>query len=209
MAEPAITAVGLCKAWPGVTAVDGVDLEIARGQAVAIMGPSGSGKSTLLQLIGGLDRPTSGSVRVTGRIGFLFQQDHLLSALTAAENVQIPLLALRRPAAERRQRAQELLELVGLSHRADVRPGRLSGGERQRVALARAVASHPAVVLADEPTGDLDRATSQRVVDLLLGLRTDEGVTLLVATHDPAVAARMDRVLVLVDGRLQPTPEGT
>jgi putative ABC transport system ATP-binding protein len=191
---------------------------IRRGEHVAIMGPSGSGKSTLLHLIGCLDRPTSGSYRFEGRevaglaereldevrqsrIGFVFQAFHLVSRLDARGNVELPMLFAGVDRRERRRRADEALAEVGLAPRASHRPAELSGGERQRLAIARAVAMRPAVLLADEPTGNLDHRSGRVVLDLLDRLN-DGGLTLLVVTHDPRVARRADRVLMLSDGRL-------
>jgi putative ABC transport system ATP-binding protein len=200
-----------------VTVLDGVDLDVARGECVAITGPSGSGKSTLLGLIAGLDAPTSGTVQVDGveltrlgedalahfrrdRIGFVFQSFHLIPTLTAAENVAIPLeLAGVR---EARARAAVLLDDVGLAPRAHHYPSQLSGGEQQRVALARAVARAPGLVLADEPTGNLDSATGGAIIELLLRLNRERGSTLLLVTHDAALAAQADRQIALRDGRV-------
>jgi putative ABC transport system ATP-binding protein len=191
---------------------------IARGEHVAIMGPSGSGKSTLLHLIGCLDRPSSGSYRFDGRevgdldereldqlrqrsFGFIFQAFHLVARLDARGNVELPMLFAGVPRRERRDKADAALAAVGLAPRATHRPNELSGGERQRLAIARAVAMNPAVLLADEPTGNLDARSSGVVLDLLDRLN-DEGLTVLVVTHDPRVARRADRVLILADGRL-------
>ena len=192
-----------------------VDLEVGPGESVAILGPSGSGKSTLLGLMAGLDRPSSGSVRFEGRalegldedelallrrnrIGFVFQSFHLFPNLTAHENVRVPLELTGFPGA--RARADELLGRVGLSARTQHYPAQLSGGEQQRVALARAFGPRPALVLADEPTGNLDGANGARVLELLSELREREGTTLVLVTHDPAVAARCDRRVHLADG---------
>jgi putative ABC transport system ATP-binding protein len=191
---------------------------IAAGEHVAIMGPSGSGKSTLLHLIGCLDRPTSGSYRFGGRevaglaereldrlrqesFGFIFQAFHLVPRLDARGNVELPMVFAGVPRRERRERADAALAAVGLAPRAEHRPSELSGGERQRLAIARAVAMRPQVLLADEPTGNLDSRSSGVVLDLLDRLNA-EGLTLLVVTHDPRVARRADRVLILADGRL-------
>ena len=191
---------------------------IGRGEHVAIMGPSGSGKSTLLHLIGCLDRPTSGSYRFEGRevagldereldevrqsrIGFVFQAFHLVSRLDARGNVELPMIFAGVGRRERRRRADEALAAVGLAPRAEHRPSELSGGERQRLAIARALAMRPSVLLADEPTGNLDQRSGKVVLDLLDRLN-DQGLTLLVVTHDPRVARRADRVLMLSDGRL-------
>jgi len=191
---------------------------IGPGEHVAIMGPSGSGKSTLLHLIGCLDRPSSGSYRFEGRevagldeheldeirqrrIGFIFQAFHLVPRLDARANVELPMIFAAIPRAERREKADAALAAVGLSQRAEHRPSELSGGERQRLAIARAVAMHPAVLLADEPTGNLDSRSGGTVLELMERLN-DDGLTLLVVTHDPRVARRADRILILADGRI-------
>jgi putative ABC transport system ATP-binding protein len=198
--------------------LDGIDLEVRRGEFVAVLGPSGSGKSTLLALMAGLDRPSSGEVRVNGEridhlsedrlailrrhtIGFVFQSFQLLENLTARENVMLPMELLGRSDAS--PRAAGLLSAVGLSERGHHYPSQLSGGEQQRVALARAFAPRPALLLADEPTGNLDGATGRVVLDLLIALRADEGATLVLVTHDPAVAALADRRIHLRDGRIE------
>jgi putative ABC transport system ATP-binding protein len=202
-----------------------VSEHVAAGEHVAIMGPSGSGKSTLLNLLGCLDRPTSGSYFLDGRevsrlddgeltrvrrhmIGFVFQFFHLVGRLTALENVELPMVFAGVERKERRQRAAAALAAVGLSDRADHRPAQLSGGERQRVALARATVMHPSILLADEPTGNLDTASGRQVLDLLEDLNRS-GLTLIVVTHDPAVARRAGRILVLVDGRIVRRVPGT
>jgi len=191
---------------------------IAAGEHIALMGPSGSGKSTLLHLIGCLDRPSAGSYRFEGRevsalsereldqvrqqrIGFIFQSFHLIGRLDARANVELPMVFAELSRSERRQRADAALQAVGLAHRAEHRPSELSGGERQRLAIARAVAMRPAVLLADEPTGNLDSRSGGVVLDLLERLN-DDGLTLIVVTHDPKVAHRADRVLLLEDGRV-------
>jgi ABC-type lipoprotein export system ATPase subunit len=199
-----------------VRALDGVDLGVASGETLAVMGPSGCGKSTLLHLLGGLERPSGGEVWLAGRridqlsekalarlrrhaIGFVFQAFHLMDELTAVENVELPaLLAGRSPRAARR-RATELLEQVGLTDRARHLPSALSGGERQRVAIARALSNEPLVVLADEPTGNLDSAATLEVLRLLDGLRA-AGQTLLIVTHDSRIAATADRLISMRDG---------
>jgi lipoprotein-releasing system ATP-binding protein len=198
--------------------LQGISLSLMAGESVAVVGPSGSGKSTLLNIMGTLDRPTSGRVALDGkdlatqdddalaalrnkRIGFVFQLHHLLPQCTALENVLVPTLAGNSPDGAE-TRAVKLLQRVGLKDRMDYRPGQLSGGERQRVAVARALINKPALLLADEPTGSLDRAAAEHLTDLLAELNREEHVTLVVVTHSPALAARMDRVLGLRDGQL-------
>lgn len=205
-----------------VTALHGVSLDVPAGEYVAIAGPSGSGKSTLLQLIGGLDRPTAGSVRLRGtalealsdreltllrlrEIGFIFQRFHLLPVLSAGENVELPMAEAGVPRATRAARVRELLGYVGLSHRADHRATQLSGGEMQRVAIARALANEPALLLADEPTGELDARTGTQILDLFDRLNAD-GRTLVVVSHDERLAERAHRIIHLLDGRITPEP---
>ena len=209
------------KEYPGpppVRALDQVSVAVAAGELAAVIGPSGSGKSTLLHLMGTLDRPTSGTVRVTGldvarmtdrqvsalraaRIGFVFQQFFLAEHQNVLDNVADGLLYAGYGLAERRRRAAEALALVGLDRKLTARPTQLSGGERQRVAIARALVGQPAIVLADEPTGNLDQATGQSVLDLLEQLHAG-GATIIVVTHDPAIAARMPRQITVLDGRV-------
>jgi putative ABC transport system ATP-binding protein len=201
-----------------VRAVDDVSLEVARGESVAIVGPSGCGKSTLLYLLGGLERPTSGTVQLAQRrledmpeaglarlrrraLGFVFQAFHLVDELTALENVELPVLLAGASPRKARARATDLLEQVGLEDRAEHLPSALSGGQRQRVAIARALANEPAVVLADEPTGNLDSAATTEVLRLFDQLHAD-GQTLVVVTHDERIAATADRLITMRDGRL-------
>jgi len=198
--------------------LDAIDLDVRRGEFLAVLGPSGSGKSTLLALMAGLDRPSSGEILVDGetidrlsedrlallrrhKIGFVFQSFQLLGNLTARENVLLPMELLGWREASRR--AGELLDAVGLAERGHHYPSQLSGGEQQRVALARAFAPRPALLLADEPTGNLDGATGRVVLDLLVAMRSEEGATLVLVTHDPAVAGLADRRIHLLDGRIE------
>jgi putative ABC transport system ATP-binding protein len=201
-----------------VEAVRGVSLSVSSGDYVAVVGPSGSGKSTLLTLLGGLDAPTSGSIRILGmpldgmrdreltrlrleRIGFVFQRFHLLPVLTARENVELPMAERGVGASERRARADELLEYVALGDRSTHRANELSGGEMQRVAIARALANRPAIILADEPTGELDAGTGRSILELFRRLNSD-GVTLVVVTHDDHLASEARSVVRMLDGRV-------
>ena len=198
-----------------VRALDGVNMHVERGEFVSVMGPSGSGKSTLLNMLGALDRPTAGQVLVNGEdlakvrdldtfrartVGFIFQLHNLIPTLTARENVEVPMIGQSIGRGKRRQRAEELLQLVGLSDRMNHLPNQLSGGQRQRVAIARALANRPALVLADEPTGDLDSQSGAEVIRLMHELNHELGTTIIVVTHDPAVARKTDRILVMRDG---------
>jgi len=202
-----------------VHALRGVSLRVDAGDYIAIVGPSGSGKSTLLQLLGGIDTPSSGVVELLGtrldtlsdreltrlrlsRLGFIFQRFHLLPVLTARENVELPMAEAGLPRPERRTRARELLAYVGLGHRTEHRATQLSGGEMQRVAIARALANHPAVLLADEPTGELDVATGQGILELFRRLNAD-GTTLVVVTHDERLAAEAGGVIHMLDGTIR------
>jgi putative ABC transport system ATP-binding protein len=208
-----------------VHALRGVSLEVGSGEYTAIAGPSGSGKSTLLQLIGGIDTPSSGVVEILGtrldtlsdreltrlrltRLGFIFQRFHLLPVLTAQENVELPMAEAGLKGRERRARALELLAYVGLEHRATHRATQLSGGEMQRVAIARALANRPALLLADEPTGELDAATGAEILSLFRRLNED-GTTLVVVTHDEQLASQAGRVIHMLDGRIQNVGESS
>ena len=202
-----------------VRALNGIDLEIARGDYVGVMGPSGSGKTTLMEILGCLSRPTAGTLEFDGqrvdqlddvglatlrgeRIGFVFQTFNLLPRLTAVENVELPMLYRRVARRQRRERALELLARVGLTGRATHRPTELSGGERQRIAIARALVNRPSVVLADEPTGNLDTATGNAIMDLIEQLHHD-GQTVVLVTHDPRITARVSRAVYLRDGMVE------
>jgi len=207
------------KGGQDLVVLDHLDLDIASGEFLALMGPSGSGKSTILNLLGGLDRPDDGSIIVGGvdlaslsadalaswrarNVGFVFQSFNLIPVLTALENVELPLLLTPLSRAQRRQHAEYALEIVGLSDRMDHRPKQLSGGQEQRVAIARAVATDPTMVLADEPTGDLDRSSADAIMDILSRLCAEHGKTIAMVTHDPAAARRASRLLHLEKGVL-------
>ncbi len=221
--ELAVRAVALTKVYDvgetQVRALDSVDLDIPRGQFLSLMGPSGSGKSTLLNIIGCIDTPTSGSLQVLGRevsrlperelcrvrlrdVGFIFQQFYLMPTLRAEENVELPMKEAKMARASRHSRAHALLEMVGLENRLRHFPSQLSGGEQQRVAIARALANEPRILLADEPTGEVDSHTSDTIMDILEGLNRERGLTLIVVSHDPGVAGRARRQLRMVDGRI-------
>ena len=212
-------AVALKKEYDdgAVKALRGIDFHIKQGEFVAIVGQSGSGKSTLLQMLGALDLPSAGSLMFRGtsladradlaafrahEVGFIFQAFHLLPTFTALENVQIPMFETHRSASERKQRAAELLTAVGLEDRLHHFPSKLSGGERQRVAIARSLANGPSVLLADEPTGNLDSENSAIVLDLIVRLRREQNITLILVTHDMGIARKAERVITMKDGRI-------
>jgi putative ABC transport system ATP-binding protein len=202
-----------------VPALKNTNMELKKGEFVAVMGPSGSGKTTLLNLIGALDKPTKGKIYVDGKdlttlkekeltklrrrtVGYIFQFYNLIPVLSAFENVELPMLIAGSPTKERQERARQLLETVGLAERGDHRPDELSGGEQQRVAIVRALANKPSVVLADEPTGDLDSKTGKEVMQALRDLSRNEGATVIVVTHDPMVANLANRIFEMRDGRI-------
>jgi putative ABC transport system ATP-binding protein len=222
-AVPAVQTVGLARSYKRgripVPALNGVDLTIQKGEVVGIIGPSGSGKTTMLNLIGGLDRPNKGKVLIDGvdlggfndaqladyrlrKIGFIFQFYNLISTLSALENVEVPMSLAKVPLAEQEDRAVELLTSVGLEARIDHMPDELSGGEQQRVAVARALANHPSVILADEPTGDLDSKSAKALMDLIKSLQKEKQVTFVLVTHDPLVVVDCDRTYSFRDGTI-------
>ena len=223
--KPVLVARDLARSYEqagnDLSVLQGINLEIEKGEKLAIIGVSGSGKTTLLIVLGGLDDPNAGSVVVCDRdwqgldaseraawrnqhVGFVYQFHHLLAEFSALENVALPLLIGGVSVKESRQRATDLLTRVGLGERLQHRPAALSGGERQRVAIARALVTQPSVVLMDEPTGNLDPHTAASMLDLLMELNETLGISFIMVTHDPAIAARMDRTVCLVDGRLEP-----
>lgn len=208
-----------------VKALDGVDLDIIRGEYVSLVGPSGSGKTTLFNLIGGLDKPTQGSVHIDGvdisqldayelawlrcrKIGYIFQNFNLIQVLTAVENVALPTVFAGTPNDEGTKKAEKLLEMVGLGDRKHHRPGELSAGQQQRVAIARALANDPAILLADEPTGNLDLNTGMEIIDLLHGLNKSKGLTLVAATHDTKMIKASDRIVWMRDGMVEKVERG-
>jgi ABC-type lipoprotein export system ATPase subunit len=218
----AIQTMDVVKLFDGgiVHALDGVTMTVVRGEFVAVMGPSGSGKSTLMHLVAALDVPTSGTIIVNGRdlrsagnerfrrseVGLVFQLHNLLPHLNALENVVMPMFSNGMGHRQQRERARELLEAVGLSAKEKMTPPRLSGGERQRLAIARALANRPSIILADEPTGSLDSAAADRILDLFRRIREERGVTIMLVTHDMHVAAAADRIMYMRDGRIVGDP---
>ncbi|MEZ5326095.1 MAG: ABC transporter ATP-binding protein [Verrucomicrobiales bacterium] len=225
--HPFIYCKGLTKSYHKgsntVTPLENLDLDVEESSFLALMGPSGSGKTTLLNLVAGIDSPTAGELTIGGadiarlsraaltnwranNVGYIFQLYHLVPILSAFENVELPLLLSRQSRSERRERVMQTLELVGLSDRADHRPTELSGGQEQRVAIARAIVADPRLLVADEPTGDLDRESATQILDLLRMLVRDHGKTIVMVTHDPKAAAAADKTLHLEKGRLAEAP---
>ncbi|MGE0434157.1 MAG: ABC transporter ATP-binding protein [Planctomycetota bacterium] len=220
---PVIEAINLRKEYDGgdVIALRGANLAIHAGEFVAVMGPSGSGKSTLLHLLGTLDKPTSGQVMLLGKdvasvrdhhllrartIGFIFQLHNLIPSLPLLDNVMVPMVPLRMSTKAKRERATKALEGVGLGHRLSHTPGKVSGGERQRAAFARALVNDPQMILADEPTGNVDTATGEKLLDLLIRIKQERGTTLVIVTHNPELAVKADRVVIIRDGELTEFP---
>jgi len=220
MHDALLRAREVCKSYDNgrILALNGVSLEMAQGESIAVMGPSGCGKSTLLSLIGLLDAPTSGQIIVAGEdlariknpsafrarsVGFVFQDHHLIPAMTVLENIEAPMIALGLPRQERRERAITLLEQVDLMPRAHFLPARLSGGERQRAAVGRALANRPRLLLADEPTGNLDSVNGARVVELFIHYARQQDLGIIMATHNPDIAASCDRIIRMRDGKLE------
>ncbi len=224
MTEPIVKVEGVHKAYQTgggpLKVLRGIDLVLNRGEFISLIGPSGSGKSTLLNLIAGLDKPTEGSITVgedlisdmdeaqlarwrSAHVGFIFQFYHLIPVLTAYENVELPLLLFHMPAARRKKQVLTVLDLVGLSSRLTHRPGQLSGGEQQRVGIARALVTDPTLIVADEPTGDLDGHTSEEILDLLGAVHQDLGKTIVLVTHDPRAASRGQRLVHMDKGQLR------
>ncbi len=221
-AKVVVEAIDLTKIYGAaeaaeVRALDGVSFRIHAGEFIAVMGPSGSGKSTLLNMLGALDRPTSGQVMINGQdlaalrdldgfrartVGFVFQLHNLIPTLTALENVEVPMHGQDLSARAQRKRAEALLDQVGLGARGDHLPGQLSGGQRQKVAIARALANNPAIILADEPTGNLDSASGDEIMNVLETLHSQHGTTIMVVTHDPTVARHTHRILMMQDGKI-------
>jgi ABC-type lipoprotein export system ATPase subunit len=221
MSDALLEARGLCKSYDDgrIEALRGVDLSITAGEYVTISGPSGSGKSTLLQLLGGLDTPTSGEVLFNGaalgsavdldnyrgfQVGFIFQAFYLLPTLRAIENVQVPMLAMRRDSNNRAERAEALLREMDMGHRLNQYPNELSAGERQRVAIARALVNNPSILLADEPTGNLDSVNSAHIMEILTGIQRERDMTLIVITHENEIALSAPRHIRIRDGRIEP-----
>ncbi len=224
MAEHLLVAHRVCKSYDNgrVSALKDVSLAMAAGESIAIMGPSGCGKSTLLSLIGLLDAPTSGQIMVAGRdlahvkdpfayrartVGFVFQDHHLLAAMTLLENIEAPMMALGLPKRERRERAMVLLDQMDLLARAHFLPAQISGGERQRAAVGRALANRPSLLLADEPTGNLDSSNGRRVIELFINHARQHGLGIVMATHNPEIAAWCDRIVSMRDGEIESNVE--